>query len=62
MASLFIVKIARLAETPCVPDSLTREQPAELPREGVQFPVAFLLAGHIALVIMPMATRGMVNR
>ncbi|MDA8477828.1 calcium/sodium antiporter [Citrobacter sp. Awk 4] len=51
---LFIVKIARLGN-----DSLTREQVAELPREG-GLPVAFLWLG-IALIIMPMATRMVVD-
>lgn len=54
---LFIVKIARLAERRN--DSLTREQLAELPREG-GLPVAFLWLG-IALVIMPMATRMVID-
>lgn len=40
-------------------DSLTREQLAELPREG-GLPVAFLWLG-IALVIMPMATRMVID-
>ncbi|MGS9154592.1 calcium/sodium antiporter, partial [Salmonella enterica subsp. enterica serovar Infantis] len=51
---LFIVKIARLAERQGT-DSLTREQLAELPREG-GLPVAVFWLGS-ALVIMPMATR-----
>lgn len=55
---LFIVKIARLAERQGN-DSLTREQIAELPREG-GLPVAFLWLG-IALIIMPMATRMVVD-
>ncbi|MDE9579795.1 calcium/sodium antiporter [Citrobacter koseri] len=55
---LFIVKIARLAERQGN-DSLTREQVAELPREG-GLPVAFLWLG-IALIIMPMATRMVVD-
>lgn len=55
---LFIVKIARLAERQGN-DSLTREQLAELPREG-GLPVAFLWLG-IALVIMPMATRMVID-
>ncbi|HFZ8996132.1 TPA: calcium/sodium antiporter [Citrobacter freundii] len=55
---LFIVKIARLAEQQGS-DSLTREQLAELPREG-SLPVAFLWLG-IALIIMPMATRMVVD-
>ena len=55
---LFIVKIARLAEKQGN-DSLTREQVAELPREG-SLPVAFLWLG-VALIIMPMATRMVVD-
>ncbi|POT55019.1 calcium/sodium antiporter [Citrobacter amalonaticus] len=55
---LFIVKIARIAERQGN-DSLTREQLAELPREG-GLPVAFLWLG-IALIIMPMATRMVVD-
>lgn len=55
---LFIVKIARLAERQGN-DSLTREQLAELPREG-GLPVALLWLG-IALVIMPMATRMVID-
>ncbi|HAT8012191.1 calcium/sodium antiporter [Citrobacter rodentium] len=55
---LFMVKIARLAERQGN-DSLTREQLAELPREG-GLPVAFLWLG-IALIIMPMATRMVVD-
>ncbi|HCO7565459.1 TPA: calcium/sodium antiporter [Escherichia fergusonii] len=55
---LFIVKIARLAERQGN-DSLTREQLAELPREG-SLPVAFLWLG-IALIIMPVATRMVVD-
>ena len=55
---LFTVKIARLAERQGN-DSLTREQVAELPREG-SLPVAFLWLG-IALIIMPMATRMVVD-
>lgn len=55
---LFIVKIARLAERQGN-DSLTREQLAELPREG-GLPVAFLWLG-IALIIMPVATRMVVD-
>ncbi|QMI03773.1 calcium/sodium antiporter [Citrobacter sp. RHB25-C09] len=55
---LFIVKIARLAERQGN-DSLTREQMAELPREG-GLPVAFLWLG-VALIIMPMATRMVVD-
>jgi len=54
----FIVKIARLAEHEGN-DSLTREQMAELPREG-SLPVACLWLG-IALIIMPMATRMVVD-
>lgn len=55
---LFIVKLARLAERQGN-DSLTREQLAELPREG-SLPVAFLWLG-IALIIMPIATRMVVD-
>ncbi|ROP58055.1 cation:H+ antiporter [Enterobacter sp. BIGb0383] len=55
---LFIVKIARIAEKQGN-DSLTREQVAELPREG-SLPVAFLWLG-VALIIMPMATRMVVD-
>ena len=55
---LFIVKIARLAEKQGN-DSLTREQVAELPREG-SLPVACLWLG-VALIIMPMATRMVVD-
>lgn len=47
---LFIVKLARQAERQGT-DSLTREQLAELPRDG-GLPVAFLWLG-IALIIMP---------
>lgn len=54
----FIVKIARLAEKQGN-DSLTREQVAELPREG-SLPVACLWLG-VALIIMPMATRMVVD-
>lgn len=50
----FIVKVARLAEHQGN-DSLTREQLAELPREGSRS-VAFLWLG-VALIIMPMATK-----
>ena len=52
---LFIVKRVRLN----VRDSLTREQLAELPRDG-GLPVAFLWLG-IALIIMPVATRMVVD-
>jgi cation:H+ antiporter len=55
---IFIVKIARLAERQGN-DSLTREQLAELPRGG-SLSVAFLWLG-IALIIMPMATRMVVD-
>ena len=51
---LFIVKLARQGT-----DSLTREQLAELPRDG-GLPVAFLWLG-IALIIMPVATRMVVD-
>ncbi len=54
---LYIVKLARAAEK--TNDSLTREQVAELPREGT-LPVALLWLG-IALIIMPMATRMIVD-
>jgi len=54
---LYIVKLARAAEK--MNDSLTREQVAELPREGT-LPVALLWLG-IALIIMPMATRMIVD-
>lgn len=53
-----IVKIARLAEKQGS-DSLMREQMAELPREGT-LPVASLWLG-VALIIMPMATRMVVD-
>lgn len=49
-----IVKVARLAERQGN-DSLTREQQAELPREGSR-PVAFLWLG-VALIMMPIATQ-----
>ena len=55
---LYSVKIARQAEKQGN-DSLTREQVAELPREGT-LPVALLWLG-IALIIMPMATRMVVD-
>lgn len=55
---LFIVKLARQAERQGT-DSLTREQLAELPRDG-GLPVAFLWLG-IALIIMPVATRMVVD-
>ncbi|QKN40435.1 calcium/sodium antiporter [Escherichia coli] len=54
---LFIVKLARQAERQGT-DSLTREQLAELPREG-GLPVALWLG--IALIIMPVATRMVVD-
>ena len=54
----FTVKIARLAQRHGN-DSLTREQIAELPGE-VNRPVAFLWLG-VALIIMPMATRMVVD-
>lgn len=55
---LFIVKIARLAQRQG-DDSLTREQIAELPREG-SLPVAFLWLA-VALIILPMATRMVID-
>lgn len=55
---MFIVKIARLAERQGN-DSLTREQLAELPRDG-SLSVACLWLG-VALIIMPMATRMVVD-
>ena len=55
---LFMIKIARLAEKQGT-DSLTREQLAELPRDG-SLPVAFLWLG-VALIIMPMATRMVID-
>ncbi|STQ08972.1 inner membrane protein YrbG [Enterobacter cloacae] len=55
---LYSVNIARLAEKQGQ-DSLTREQVAELPREGT-LPVALLWLG-VALIIMPMATRMVVD-
>lgn len=54
----FTVKIARLSQRHGN-DSLTREQIAELPGE-VNRPVAFLWLG-VALIIMPMATRMVVD-
>ena len=55
---LFMVKIARLAEKQGI-DSLTRDQLAELPRDG-SLSVAFLWLG-VALIIMPMATRMVID-
>lgn len=55
---VFIVKIARHAERQGN-DSLTREQLAELPRDGT-LSVACLWLG-VALIIMPMATRMVVD-
>lgn len=55
---LFIVKLARLAEKQGH-DSLTREQIAELPRDG-SLPVAFLWLA-VALIILPMATRMVID-
>lgn len=55
---LFTIKIARLAERQGS-DSLTREQMAELPREG-SLPVALLWLG-VAMIVMPMATRMVVD-
>ncbi|EPV5050163.1 calcium/sodium antiporter [Cronobacter malonaticus] len=54
----FIIRLARRAERQGN-DSLTREQLAELPREGGRS-VAFLWLG-VALIIMPMATRMVVD-
>ncbi len=51
---VFIVKIGRQGN-----DSLTREQLAELPREG-SLSVAFLWLG-VALIVMPMATRMVID-
>ena len=51
---VFIVKIGRQGD-----DSLTREQLAELPREG-SLSVAFLWLG-VALIVMPMATRMVID-
>ena len=51
-------KIARLAERQGS-DSLTREQLAELPRGG-SLPVALLWLG-VAMIVMPMATRMVVD-
>lgn len=55
---LFIVKIGRLAQRQGN-DSLTREQIAELPRDG-SLPVAFLWLA-VALIILPMATRMVID-
>jgi cation:H+ antiporter len=55
---VYIVKIARLAELQGS-DTLTREQVAELPRGG-SLSVAFLWLG-VALIIMPMSTRMVVD-
>lgn len=55
---LFTIKIARLAGNEGA-DNLTREQLAELPREGSR-PVAFLWLA-VALIIMPMATRMVID-
>lgn len=55
---LFTIKIARLSERQGS-DSLTREQMAELPREG-SLPVALLWLG-VAMIVMPMATRMVVD-
>lgn len=55
---LYMVKIARRAEAKGS-DSLTRNQLAELPRNG-SLSVAFLWLG-VALVIMPMATRMVID-
>lgn len=55
---LLMVKIARLAEKQGI-DSLTRDQLAELPRDG-SLPVACLWLG-VALIIMPMATRMVID-
>lgn len=55
---VFTLKIARLAERQGS-DSLTREQLAELPRGG-SLPVALLWLG-VAMIVMPMATRMVVD-
>lgn len=55
---LFIIKIARLAQRQG-DDSLTREQIAELPREG-SLSVAFLWLA-VALIIMPIATKMVID-
>ncbi len=55
---LFIVKIARLAEKQGQ-DSLTREQMAELPREGSRSVAYPWLA--VALIVLPMATRMVID-
>jgi len=55
---LFTIKITRLAGNEGA-DKLTREQLAELPREGNR-PVAFLWLA-VALIIMPMATRMVID-
>lgn len=55
---LFTIKIAHLAGQEGA-DKLTREQLSELPREGNR-PVAFLWLA-VALIIMPMATRMVID-
>lgn len=55
---LFIIRIARLAEKQGN-DRLTLEQLSELPRDG-SLPVACLWLG-VALIIMPMATRMIID-
>ncbi|MCS3433243.1 calcium/sodium antiporter [Klebsiella sp. BIGb0407] len=55
---LFIIRIGRLAER-TGNDKLTREQASELPQEG-SLSVAFLWLG-VALVIMPIATRMVID-
>lgn len=55
---LFILKIARLAERQGH-DSLTREQMAELPREGSRS-VAYLWLA-VSLIVLPMATRMVID-
>ncbi len=58
MAGVYPKKIARPAERQGS-DSLTREQLAELPRGG-SLPVALLWLG-VAMIVMPMATRMVVD-
>ncbi|KYP92292.1 calcium/sodium:proton antiporter [bacteria symbiont BFo1 of Frankliniella occidentalis] len=56
---MFIIKIARRAERENS-DSLTREQLAELPRDDVGNPVAFLWLA-VALIVLPMSTRMVID-